>query len=231
LRNGRCVRLLQGKYELETVYSEDPVSMALRWQSLGAPRLHLVDLDGAASGELVNLEVIEQIVRAALIPVQVGGGIRRWETVGKLLKLGVDRVILGTAAVEQPELVGKACLKYGTSIAVSIDARDGKAAVKGWQEDSDVEAVELAQRMVEMGVKNIIYTDISRDGTLTEPNFAAIFEMVDELPIPVTASGGVSCLSHLKMLKKLGVKSVIIGKALYTDDVNLKQALEVLARR
>ena len=228
LRDGRCVRLYQGDYAQETVFSDDPVEVALKWQSLGAPRLHIVDLDGAAAGELGNLDIITEIANAVLIPTQLGGGIRRLETVRQLLKAGVDRIILGTAAVEDRELVKEVCRNFSESVIVGIDARDGNIATRGWRQQTELNAVELAKSMAELGVRRFIYTDIDRDGTLTEPNFAAIFEMVNAIRLPVIAAGGISSLDHLKMLKKLGVEGAIVGKALYTGDINLKQALSAI---
>jgi phosphoribosylformimino-5-aminoimidazole carboxamide ribotide isomerase len=219
------VRLYQGDYSQETVFSEDPLDMALKWQSMGAPRLHIVDLDGAASGEVSNLQVIEQIAQASLIPVQLGGGIRRIETVEKLLKIGLERVILGTSAVEDPEFVRNACQRYGESIIVGIDARDGLVATRGWVQNTELTAIKLAEVMVRLGVRRFIYTDISRDGTLTEPNFSAISEFIDRISVPVIAAGGVSSVNHLKMLSKLGVEGAVVGKAIYTGNINLKQAL------
>lgn len=226
---GRCVRLLQGDYAQETVYSPDPVGTAMRWQSLGAPRLHVVDLDGAADGESVNFELIREIANSALIPVEVGGGIRSMDTVRKLLTAGVDRVILGTAAVENPELVREICARYADSVAVSIDARNGKVATRGWVNSTEVDALELARSMKKLGVKRFIYTDISRDGTLSEPNFAAIRDLISAINMPVIASGGVSSLSHLRLLKDIGVEGAIVGKAIYTGDLNLKRAFEELS--
>ncbi len=219
------MRLYQGDYSQETVFSEDPLDMALKWQSMGAPRLHIVDLDGAASGEVSNLQVIEQIAQASLIPVQLGGGIRRIETVEKLLKIGLERVILGTSAVEDPEFVRNACQRYGESIIVGIDARDGLVATRGWVQNTELTAIKLAEVMVRLGVRRFIYTDISRDGTLTEPNFSAISEFIDRISVPVIAAGGVSSVNHLKMLSKLGVEGAVVGKAIYTGNINLKQAL------
>ncbi|MBI4296525.1 MAG: 1-(5-phosphoribosyl)-5-[(5-phosphoribosylamino)methylideneamino]imidazole-4-carboxamide isomerase, partial [Chloroflexi bacterium] len=190
IRGGKCVRLYQGSYEQETVYSEDPVDTALRWQSAGALRLHIVDLDGASQGGLINFEIIKTIVHLSLIPVQVGGGIRTLEAIGELLKAGVDRVVLGTAAVEDPQLVEEACRRYDKSIAVSLDAREGFIATHGWRKQTERGAIELAKYMAGLGVKRFIYTDIIRDGTLTEPNFTAIAELVDALRLPVIASGG-----------------------------------------
>lgn len=199
--------------------------MALKWQSMGAPRLHIVDLDGAATGEICNLEIIRDIAKAMLIPIQLGGGIRDIETVQALLKAGIDRVILGTAAVENPLLVAEACRRFRESIIVGIDAREEFVATHGWVKNNDITAVNLAKSMAQIGVIRFIYTDINRDGTLTEPNFSAIAEMIDIIGLPVIASGGISSLNHLKMLRKLGAEGAIVGKALYTGDINLKQAL------
>jgi len=228
LRGGRCVRLYQGNYDEETVFSENPVEVALKWQSLGAPRLHIVDLDGAASGELGNLDIIEKLAVGLLVPAQVGGGIRQLETVEQLLKAGIERVILGTVAVEDPKLVEEACRKFRECIIVGIDTREGWVATRGWQQETRLTAIELAKSMVQLGVKRFIYTDISRDGTLTEPNFAAFSELVTEIRLPVIAAGGISSLNHLRMLKQLGAEGVIVGKALYTGDINLKQALATI---
>jgi len=225
LRDGRCVRLYQGDYNQETVFSEDPLDVALRWQSMGAPRLHIVDLDGAASGEMRNLDIIKEIANAMLIPTQLGGGIRDLETIEKLLKVGIDSVILGTAAVEDPKLVIDACRQFRESIIIGIDAREGYAATRGWLRDTEIKSVDLAETMKKLGARRFIYTDISRDGTLTEPNFTAIAEMIDTIKLPVIAAGGISSLSHLKMLQKLGADGTIVGRALYTGDIDLKQAM------
>ena len=229
IRNGNCVRLYQGDYEQETIFSDDPVEMAMEWQSLGAMRLHVVDLDGAASGNLCNLGLITEIANALLIPVQVGGGIRQIETIEKLFKAGVDRVILGTAAVEDAELVKEVCRRFGQSVIVSIDAREGYLSTHGWQQETELGTVGFVHSMIKLGVRRFIYTDISRDGTLTEPNFSAIFELVEVTRFPVIASGGISSLIHLKVLRQLGVEGAIIGKALYTKQINLKQALAVVS--
>jgi len=202
----------------------------LKWQSLGAPRLHLVDLDGAAAGELCNPRVIKEIAGGLLIPTQLGGGIRQLETIAEILKAGVERVILGTAAVEDPELVKEACRKFRESIIVSLDAREGYLAIRGWRQETEIKVVEFARAMVQLGVRRFIHTDISRDGTLTEPNFTSIAELIEAVKLPVIASGGVASLNHLKMLKKLGAEGAIIGKALYTGDINLKQALAEINR-
>jgi phosphoribosylformimino-5-aminoimidazole carboxamide ribotide isomerase len=229
LREGRVVRLYQGDYNQETVFSDDPLDIALQYQSVGAPRLHIVDLDGAASGEIGNLDIIEDIARALLIPVQLGGGIRDLSTIESLLRAGIDRVILGTAAVEDPGLIKEACRHFRDSVIVGIDARDGRVATRGWIRDTEQTAVALAEAMADSGVRRFIYTDISRDGTLTEPNFSAVSEMVEALHLPVIAAGGVANVNHLSMLQKLGCEGAIIGKALYTGDINLKQALAELS--
>ena len=225
LKGGRCVRLYQGDYARETVFSEDPLERAYHWHSLGATRLHVVDLDGAANGELANLEIIQQIVTALPIPVQVGGGIRTMETVKELLKMGVERVVLSTVAVEDPQLIADVCRIFSESIVVSIDTREGMVSTHGWQLDTKVVALDFARSMAKLGVKRFVYTDISRDGTLTEPNFTAFAELIKAVYLPVIASGGVSSLTHITMLKQLGAEAVIIGRALYTGDINLKDAL------
>jgi len=220
--------LYQGDYDQETAFSDDPVDTALRWQSLGAPRLHIVDLDGAATGELCNLDIIKEIANVVLIPTQLGGGIRQLKTIEQVLKAGVERVILGTAAVEDYELVTEACRNYRESIIVGVDAWEGYIAIHGWRQQTELKAIEFAQSMAQLGVRRFIYTDISRDGTLTEPNFAAIFDMVNTIGLPIIAAGGIASVSHLKMLKQLGVEGAIVGKALYTGDINLKQALSTV---
>lgn len=229
IRQGRCVRLYQGDYEQETVFSDDPVEVALQWQSLGIPRLHIVDLDGALSGEVYNLDIITEIASAVLVPTQLGGGIRQLETIEQLLKAGIERVILGTAAVEDPELVKQACQRFRESIIVGIDARDGYVSTHGWRKETELKAIELAQSMVKLGVRRFIYTDINRDGTLTEPNFAATAELINAIRVPIIASGGVSSLNHLRMLRALGAEGAIVGRALYTGDIDLKEALATIS--
>lgn len=228
LRNGKCVRLFQGDYEKETIFSDDPISVALRWQSEGARRLHIVDLDGAAKGEPGNLDAIEDIVAAIDIPVQAGGGIRSIETIEQLFAAGVERAIMGTVAVEKPDLVKEACQRFSDRIIISIDARDRWAATRGWLQKSDVTAGELASKMIELGVMRFIYTDISRDGTLTSPNFEAIAEFLPQVSAPVIAAGGISSVYHLTRLAELGVEGAIVGKAIYTGDVKLSEAFKAM---
>jgi len=206
------------------------VEIALRWQAKGAPRLHIVDLDGAASGDIVNIRIIDEIAAALLIPTQVGGGIRNIATVERLLRAGVERVIISTAAVEDPQFVRDAGKRFPESLVIAIDARDGRIATHGWQKDTGIVAVDFARSMARLGVKRFIYTDVNRNATLTEPNFSAIFELVQALKLPVIASGGISTLSHLKMLRKIGVEGAIVGKALYTGNIDYKQALDELSK-
>ncbi|MBE9195714.1 1-(5-phosphoribosyl)-5-[(5-phosphoribosylamino)methylideneamino]imidazole-4-carboxamide isomerase [Synechocystis sp. LEGE 06083] len=231
LLEGKCVRLYQGDYGQSQVYHEDPVAVAEQWQAQGASRLHLVDLDGAKEGQPVNLTAIAKIVESLNIPVQVGGGLRDRARVKQLLDLGVNRVILGTIAVENPDLVGELCTEFPGQIVVGIDARNGKVATRGWLETSTVEAGELAQRMEKLGAAAIIYTDIHRDGTMAGPNLEALRQLASQLTIPVIASGGVSQvqdLLNLLSLESLGVNGVIIGKALYTGDIQLEAAIRAV---
>ena len=227
IRNGKCVRLYQGDYAKETVFNDNPLDVALQWQSLGAPRIHIVDLDGAAAGKVVNLEAVANIAAAVLIPTQLGGGIRTLESISTLLKMGIERIILGTVAVENPDLVKEACRKYAESIIVSIDARDGQISTHGWLRGTQVKAIDLAQDMIRSGVRRFIYTDIMRDGTLVGPNYSALTELVESIQRPIIAAGGISSLKHLKILKHTGVEGAIIGKALYTGDIDLKKAIEI----
>lgn len=192
---------------------------------MGASRIHIVDLDGAATGELINLEVIKNIASAALVPTQLGGGLRDITTIQKMLTLGIERVILGTIAVENPRLVEEACKRFNDYIIVSIDARDGFVATHGWIKETSLTTVRFAENMIRLGVRRFIHTDIVRDGTLTEPNFTAIAELVNSIKAPVIAAGGIASILHLKMLKQLGVEGAIVGKALYTGDIRLKEAL------
>ncbi len=228
LKGGKCVRLYQGDYRQETVFSDDPLGMALHWSSSGASRLHLVDLDGAAKGEPRHWLVIAEIAKAINIPVQVGGGIRRMETIERLLGSGVDRVILGTAAIEDPELIKEACHRFGEAIVVGVDARDGYVATHGWKRKTRFTAIELIQGMTSLGAKRFIYTDISRDGTLSQPNFEVIAELISTTKLPIIASGGIASISHLVRLKQLGAEGAIVGRALYTGDIRLEEALAAL---
>ena len=230
LRAGKCVRLVKGRLDRETVYSDDPAAMARLWEKLGAARLHVVDLDGAFSGRPKNLETITEIVGAVSIPIQVGGGIRDLETAQALFDIGVERVILGTVAIQQPDLVEQACTSFGDRIIIGIDARDGKVAIEGWGVTAEKDATELAEEMLQAGAQRVIFTDIRRDGTLEGPNIEAIEDLARKTRMKVIASGGVSVPDDLRALKKLeplGVEGVIIGKSLYAGTVKLEEALKI----
>ncbi len=223
LRDGKCVNLVQGIATQETVFSDAPVEMAHRWQTEGAEYLHLVDLDGAFQGESANLHIVGEIVAALNIPVQLGGGIRSMERLESVLALGVDRAILGTVALKQPDFVKQACAKYGERIAVGIDARDGRVATDGWLEVSEKAAVEFAQELTD--VQTLIYTDIKSDGMLKGPNVDATAAIIDAVSADVIASGGVTSLSDVANLKQIGASGAIIGRALYTGDLTLQDAI------
>ncbi len=228
LKNGQCVRLEQGLMEKDTVYSDDPAAMARHWQDEGGEFLHLVDLDGAFAGVPKNREAIEAIVAAVDIPTELGGGIRDLETIEAYLKLGVDRVILGTVAKENPELVAEACRRFPGQIVVGIDAKNGLVAVRGWAEVTEKKAIDLAREMEGFGVTAIIYTDIARDGMMQGPNLEATAALAEAISIPVIASGGVSSLDDIRNLLKIeasGVSGVITGKAIYSGSLNLREAV------
>lgn len=228
LKEGRCVRLVQGRKDQVTVYGDDPVAVAREFERLGARRLHVVDLDGAFDGRPRNLEHLLDIVKGVGIPVQTGGGIRSVEAAKTLLDEGIDRVIFGTVAVRSPELVAEACERFGPDrVVVGLDARNGMVAVSGWVEDSDIPAFDLALKLKELGVGRIVYTDIARDGMLTGPNLPELKRML-ETGLSVIASGGVASLADLEAIAALhqqGVSGAIVGKAIYTGDVDLGLAL------
>jgi len=225
LRNGRCVRLVQGRYDRETIFSDDPVAMARYWQEQGAPRLHIVDLDGAKEGEPRNLDLVAEMVRAVEIPVQFGGGVRNEEIARRVLALGVQRVIIGTAALD-PETAKRMIQDLGISVAAAIDARDGRVSVRGWLDTTEVEAVQLARRLDALGARSIIFTDIKRDGMLTGPNLPALRALIREVTASVIASGGIATLEHLREVREAGAAGAIVGTALYTGRLTLKDALE-----
>ncbi|MDA1188918.1 MAG: 1-(5-phosphoribosyl)-5-[(5-phosphoribosylamino)methylideneamino]imidazole-4-carboxamide isomerase, partial [Chloroflexi bacterium] len=226
LLGGKCVRLYQGDYARETVYSEAPESVAVQWVKQGATRLHVVDLDGAKAGKPTNLAAIRAIVKAVEVPVQLGGGIRTLDTAKSAIDMGIERVILGTIAIEQPALVEELCRILGTEhIIVGVDAKDGYVAVRGWTEGSETTALDLARNMATAGVTRIMYTDVSRDGTLTEPNFEGVEELVQKSRLKVLAAGGIAASHHLVKLAQIGADAAIVGKALYTGNIDLKTAL------
>ena len=221
IKNGQCVRLKQGKFEDVTVYSNDPLAMAERFLQAGATHLHMVDLDGARMGNGYNKEVIKALVEQYPLKVQTGGGIRTMRDVEEKLSMGVDRVILGTVAVSNPEIVKEAVKIYGEKIAVGIDALNGRVAVQGWEKVSDVSALDLCFQMKEFGVKTIIYTDISKDGMMVGPNIESTKEIIDATGLQVIASGGISSMVDLERAQKAGAYGAIIGKAIYQGSLSL----------
>lgn len=230
LRGGNCVRLVKGDFSKETIYSTDPGAMAREWASAGASSIHVVDLDGALAGESRNLDAIKAIMKEGGIPIEVGGGIRNMSHIERLLTAGVHQVILGSAAVKDPELVKEACKAYPGRIVVGIDAKNGDVAVEGWEASGHIQAEELAKKMADAGVERIIFTDIARDGMLSGVNVEATVAVAKASGLKVTASGGVASLEDLKILKKRetdGIEGCIIGKALYTGAIDLRQAVAI----
>ncbi|MCK5621119.1 MAG: 1-(5-phosphoribosyl)-5-[(5-phosphoribosylamino)methylideneamino]imidazole-4-carboxamide isomerase [Alphaproteobacteria bacterium] len=228
LKEGRCVRLIRGDMEQVTVFNDDPVAQAASFVDAGASWLHLVDLDGAFAGKPVNAKAVQAIVNEVDIPVQLGGGIRTLQTIEDWLNCGVMRVILGTAAVKDPDLVTQACRKFPGQVAVGIDARGGRVAVEGWAEETDIQAVDLARKFADAGVDAIIYTDIDRDGVLQGANIPATAELARAVSIPVIASGGVSSLTDIRgLIAEKKIAGAIIGRALYDGRIDLRQAMKL----
>jgi phosphoribosylformimino-5-aminoimidazole carboxamide ribotide isomerase len=229
LIDGQCVRLFQGKREAVTTYSDDPGAIAKQWEFFGAELIHIVDLDGAFAGNQTNLSAIKKIRESVEIPLQVGGGIRNIESITRLFSLGIERVILGTAAIEDPEFVKSSCSKYPGRVLIGIDAKDGLVAVKGWKEVTSFNVRDIAGRLADAGAAGIIYTDIARDGTLSGPNVKAVKEMVESVSIPVIAAGGVSSIEDIKKL--MGIKNLwgtITGKAIYSGTLDLREAIKAV---
>jgi len=231
LKEGLCIRLYQGDFTKEEIFSDSPSSTALRWVREGAKRLHVVDLDGALMGRPLNLGSIRDIIASVDVPIQMGGGIRDLESAEAVKKIGVDRVVLGTIAAERPEFVRGMIDSLGSdSVVVSVDARGGMVAVRGWNRQLKVDAGELIEELTELGVSRFIYTDIDRDGTMTEPNFLALTDAVARTRGALIASGGVSKLEHITQLQSLGVEGVVIGKALYSGALKLDEIIQLLER-
>ena len=229
IRGGKAVRLYKGDFAQETVFGE-PAEMAKKWEAAGGEFLHLVDLDGARAGKSMNLDVVKEIIAAVNIPVELGGGIRTMENIDEVLAAGVQRVILGSVAAKNPALVKEACAKYGDRVVVGIDAKDGIVAVDGWEVSGDVEVTVLAKEMAKAGVKTIIYTDISRDGTLEGVNVEATAQLARESGIKIVASGGVKSIDDIKALlpyEKEGIEGVIVGKSIYMGTLDLTEAVRV----
>lgn len=227
IRNGNCVRLIQGDYDQETIYGNSPTAMAREWEQQGAAYLHLVDLDGAKTGDSSNAQAIRDVAQAVSVPVQVGGGIRSMAMVDGHIENGVSRVIIGTAAINDPDFLKAAVEKYGDKIAVSIDARNGYVATDGWTETSDVKATDLLIELEKIGVQTVVYTDIYKDGMLQGPNFKEL-QLVDEATsIDVIASGGVTTKKDIEKLQNMNMYGAIIGKALYDGNLNLAELVGV----
>jgi phosphoribosylformimino-5-aminoimidazole carboxamide ribotide isomerase len=229
LKNGRCVRLRQGDMSQETRYSDDPPAMALQWQTLGAECLHIVDLDGAIEGAPKHMHQVQRIAKILSIPIQVGGGIRSFDTVRRYLSEGVNRIVLGTAALEDTDLIEKACQDYPGRILIGIDSRQGQVAVRGWKDVSQTSPDQLIQSFSQYPLGGVIFTDISRDGMLTGPNLKALQMMATLSPFPLIASGGVTKVEDIQAIGGLGPKitGIIIGKALYEGAIDLKAAIQV----
>ncbi|GAB6076024.1 1-(5-phosphoribosyl)-5-[(5-phosphoribosylamino)methylideneamino]imidazole-4-carboxamide isomerase [Desulfurobacterium crinifex] len=230
IKGGKCVRLYQGRADQEKVYFENPVEVAKRWEEEGAKRIHVVDLDGAFEGIPKNIAIVEEIVKSVSVPVQFGGGVRTIEAVDKLFEVGVDRVIVGTVAVEEPLLFEEMVKKYLGKIILGIDAKGGMVTTRGWVEVTEISAVELARKYDEMDIWGFVYTDISRDGTLTSPNFEEVEKFAKNVRKPVIASGGVSKVEDILKLSEIeNVAGAIVGKALYEGKVSLREALKRIA--
>lgn len=227
LKDGKCVRLYQGKMSSSEVVGEDAVKTALGFKNSGATYLHMVDLDGAVKGSLQNIEVVLSVIKEVNIPVELGGGIRDLETIDTLIEKGISRVILGTAALNNPEMVKEAVKKYGEKIAVGIDAKDELVAVDGWLNVSKVNYIDFAKEMEKIGVKTIIFTDISKDGTLQGPNLEQLCKIQNSVSCNIIASGGIKDIEDLKAINKMGIYGAITGKAIYSGNINLKEAIEI----
>ena len=226
LRDGKCVRLVQGDFDRQTIYADDPVEVARHWVELGARRLHLVDLDGARDGRTANQDVARSIVEAVKIPCQLGGGIRDEETITRLLAAGLSRLVIGTRAVKDPDWLGDVCRRFPGQLVVGIDARDGRVATDGWYQVSDLDAVAMAVQLAGEPLAALVYTDIARDGMLQGPNLEAMKRMQQEVSMPVIASGGVTTLDDVQSLADVGMAGCIIGKALYENRLSLPDILE-----
>jgi len=230
IKQGRCVRLLQGRMDAETVFSDNPAAMAVKWAQLGAERIHVVDLDGAVSKEPVHFETVHAIQQSVSIPIQIGGGIRDMKTISRYFDAGIDRVIIGTEAIRNPALVREASRRYPGRIVVGIDARNGKVAIEGWTQTTETAAVDLARSLEDCGVAAIHFTDIHRDGMQTGPNIEETRKLAEAISIPVIASGGVSTIEDIRRLLPLeavGVVGVITGRALYAGTLDLQEAIRV----
>ena len=231
IRDRKCVRLYQGDYNKETIYSKSPSDVAVRWETAGASSIHIVDLDGAKAGTPVNLDLVENIVSSVNIKVQLGGGIRTLESAEKARSIGVNRIVMGTTAVQDPNSIQKICEEIGSeTFVVSIDAKDSQVVINGWTQDSTLDIFELINRIESMGVKRFVYTDITKDGTLTNPNFKTIEQIANKTSLNMLVAGGISSTEHLITLSELGIEGAIVGKAIYTGDIDIQKANQVLKK-
>ncbi len=228
IKDNKCVRLTQGKFDMVNVYSSDPVEMAKKWESMGAEYLHVVDLDGAKNEGFQNRKSIEKIVKSVNIPMQTGGGIRNEERIKNLLDVGVKRVIVGTMAVENQQILTELAAKYKDYLAVSIDALNGKVATRGWQSVGDIDSVDICKFLESVGIKTIVYTDISKDGMLSGPNFGVYEELSSKTGLDIIASGGVTTIADIEKLNSMNMYGAIIGKALYDNKMDFAEALKAV---
>ena len=229
IRAGRCVRLIQGDYSKETIFADNPMEMAIKWESEGAEYLHIIDLDGAKDGSAVNMDVISKICADSAARIQVGGGIRDYETAARYMDVGVSRVIMGTSAVDRTDELERILKSIGAeSLVVSVDAREGIVALDGWTRESRMTVETVVKNIEALGVKRCMYTDILKDGTLSEPNYAGVENVVSSTNMKIMAAGGIAALSQLKQMSIVGVEATIVGRALYTGDIRLRQAIDEL---
>ena len=229
IRAGRCVRLIQGDYSKETIFADNPMEMAIKWESEGAEYLHIIDLDGAKEGSAVNMDVISKICAYSAARIQVGGGIRDYETAARYMDVGVSRVIMGTSAVDRTDELERILKSIGAeSLVVSVDAREGIVALDGWTRESRMTVETVVKNIEALGVKRCMYTDILKDGTLSEPNYAGVENVVSSTNMKIMAAGGIAALSQLKRMSIVGVEATIVGRALYTGDIRLRQAIDEL---
>ena len=230
LKNQKAIRLIQGDFKQETVYSNDPIALAKSFELSGAKYLHIVDLDGAKVGDMLNLNIIKDIVDQTSLKIEVGGGIRSLDRIEKLLSYGVSEVIVGSVAVEDEALLAKMIKTYPNKIIVSIDAKNGYVLTRGWQKDSQIKVIEFAKKLEELGIKKIVYTDVSKDGMLEGPSFEHYEQLLKETKLKVIASGGVSSIDDLKRLNRMSLYGAIVGKAIYEKKVDLKEAISCLQK-
>jgi phosphoribosylformimino-5-aminoimidazole carboxamide ribotide isomerase len=228
IRDGKCVRLAQGDYARETVFGDDPIAMARRWAAQGATRIHVVDLDGARSGVASNAPIVQAIARGVSVPVQTGGGMRSMDALRSMLDAGLDRVVLGTAAVKDPAFLAEAIAYAGDRLIVSVDAREGRVALEGWTEATDLDSLAFVQQLAAQGVVRVVYTDILRDGVTDGPNLEMYQQLVAQTSVRIISAGGVTSVDDLRRLAACGIEGAIVGRAIYTGDVRLPEALQAV---